>query len=346
VKKIRVAIADDSSLFRAVLRQLLEAEGDITVVGEAADGERAIELVGEEVPDLLTVDMQMPGIGGLETIARVMARTPVPILVVTGQSAAPGSHLVFEAIGRGALELVEKGALSDDDGHALRSLARRLASVQVVRHLHVARSAPPAAAPPRALRTMARDRVAIAASSGGPSTLATLLKPLPGTFPACVAVVQHLPVGFTQAFARFLREHISLRVVIVEERVQPQPGVVLLPPDNRHLVITPEGLFAPSEQPAIGGHRPSATALFRSMAQVCAGRTAGVVLTGMGEDGAAGLLELRQAGGLTFAQDQKSAAVYGMPKAAVDAGAVGEVLGLSELSQALLRVAGEMGKNT
>jgi two-component system chemotaxis response regulator CheB len=209
VKPVRVAIADDSALFRAVLRQLLEADGDIRVVGEAADGERAIELVRAEAPDLLTVDMQMPGIGGLETIAQVMARTPVPVLVVTGQPAAPGSHLVFEAIRRGALEIVEKGTISDDEGRAIRQLVRRLASVQVVRHLHLVPPAQPATPLPLPARAVARDRVAIAASSGGPSTLAALLAALPPTFPACIAVVQHLPVGFAQAFARFLREHIG-----------------------------------------------------------------------------------------------------------------------------------------
>jgi two-component system chemotaxis response regulator CheB len=336
MKPVRVLVVDDSPLFRDMLRLVLEDDPDLKVVGEAQDGEQAIEQVQSLQPDLVTVDLAMPGMGGLETIEQLMAHHPVPILVISGQPAVTDGHGVFEAIARGALEIVEKGRVNERDGKAIRSLVRRLASVRVVRHVKFNPSLRPRRPTPAPVSSR-RDLFAVAASSGGPSTVVSLLSALPDNFPACIAVVQHLPIGFTAAFARFLREHLELQVAVVTRPMPPAPGWVLLAPDDRHLVFV-DHLFTPSSAPAVGGHRPSATMLFRSLVPV-APRTVGVILTGMGEDGVAGLRELRDAGGLTLAQDQKTSAVFGMPKAALEQGAAGQALGLTELAQAMMRAA-------
>lgn len=335
-RRLRVVIVDDSPLFRDVLGEVLAADGDISIAGEAGDGERAVDEVRRLAPDLVTVDLLMPGLGGLEAIERIMAERPVPILVVTGQPTEAGSALVFEAVGRGALEIVEKGGITAGGGAALRTLVRRLAGVPVVRHLLPA-TAPRAPLPTAARQAARRDLVAVAASSGGPSTVATILRALGPGFGACIAVVQHLPIGFVAPFARFLHDQTGMPVSIVTERAQPEPGRVLLAPDDRHLVWAAGGQFVATDAPPVGGHRPSADALFRSLARADAARAIGVVLTGMGEDGAAGLVELKQAGGLTLAQDRQSAAIYGMPKAAADAGGAHAVLGTAEIAAALLR---------
>jgi two-component system chemotaxis response regulator CheB len=330
MKRLRVVIADDSSLFRDVLRALIEADGDIEVIGEAANGDETIARVEALAPDLATVDVNMPGLDGLAAIERIMAHRPVPVLVVTGQPTDDGGALAFEAVRRGALDIVAKSTASD--GVALRKLVRRLAAVPVVRHLAAPTRARLATPPPVPVSApVARDLVAIASSSGGPSAVATLLGALPRTFGACIAVVQHLPIGFVGSFARFLRDHTALPVAIVDGRAAPTPGTVLLATDDRHLTFADDGFVAASTPP-VGGHRPSATALFGSLARTQPARTVGVILSGMGNDGVAGLKALRQAGGLTIAQDHQ-AAVWGMPKAAIDDGAVDHVLPIEKMAR-------------
>jgi two-component system chemotaxis response regulator CheB len=351
---VRVVIADDSPLFRSVLREILQAEGDIEVVGEAADGQAAVERVQSLTPDLLTLDIQMPRLGGLDAIERIMAQRPVPILVITGQPAATGNKLVFEAIARGALELLEKGGVATNDGADVRRMVRRLARVRVVRHLGPIVAATPKSgasvgtnvgagatttASAAAWGRGTRDLIAVAASSGGPSAIATVLGALPAAFRGCVALVQHLPLGFATSFARFLSDHTRLEVSIVSAPTSPRAGLLLLPTDDRHLVWS-GGQFTASDAPAIGGHRPSATALFRSLATGAASRSAGVILTGMGEDGVVGLRALKLAGGVTVAQDRKTSAIYGMPKAAAEAGAADHIVALDEIAAVILRLAG------
>lgn len=357
MKPVRVVIADDSALCREALRLLFEADGDIEVVGEADEGAAAVALIAALAPDLVTMDIQMPGLGGLGAIERIMATTPVPILVLTGQPAPEQGGLVFEAVRRGALDVWEKPrSLDPADNAPLRAHLRRLARVSVVRHiaasparlalaeprvvpLRHAPSSPGVASPPPASRE-ARARlcpiVGIASSSGGPSALAAILGRLPADFPACLAVVQHVPVGFAEPFARFLRTTTPLEVVVVSRRVEARPGCILVAPDDRHLVAAADRAFLPQDAPALRGHRPSATLLFRSLAQVFGATALGVVLTGIGDDGAAGLAEMRRAGALTLAQDEASSAIWGMPRAAIEAGGAVETLPLSAIAERLL----------
>jgi two-component system chemotaxis response regulator CheB len=355
VKPVRVVIADDSAICREALRLLFEADGDIEVVGEAGDGAAAVASIAALAPDLVTMDIQMPGLGGLGAIEQIMATTPVPILVLTGQPAPEQGGLVFEAVRRGALDVWEKPRSLDPEGNApLRAHLRRLARVSVVRHiaasparlaLSPARAlAPrPASAPAASPSLPAREPrarlcpiVGIASSSGGPSALAAILGRLPADFPACLAVVQHVPVGFAEPFARFLRTTTPLEVVVVSRRAEPRPGCILVAPDDRHLIAAADRAFLPHDAPALRGHRPSATLLFRSLAQVFGATALGVVLTGIGDDGAAGLAEMRRAGALTFAQDEASSAIWGMPRAAIEAGGAVETLPLTAIAERLL----------
>ncbi|MGZ3442096.1 MAG: response regulator, partial [Polyangia bacterium] len=187
----RVFVIDDSPMFREMLRDIIEAEGDIVVVGEASSGDAALAQVSSLRPDLVTVDIEMPGVGGLDTIAQLMTRRPVPILVLTGQPTGEGSSLPFEAIGRGALEIASKSSLANDDGRWLRGLIKQLGTVRVVHHPGMHRA--PAARPATPLRAQPPRRgpiIGIAASTGGPSAIVDVLGALPPEFPGCVALVQ------------------------------------------------------------------------------------------------------------------------------------------------------------
>jgi two-component system, chemotaxis family, protein-glutamate methylesterase/glutaminase len=328
---LRVMVVDDSPICRRRLRESLESEGDIAVAEECTDGESACERVLATMPDLVTMDIGMAGMGGLDAIERIMAATPVPILVVTGQPVAPGAELVFEAVRRGALDVAARPALNDVGAAAeLRSRVRRLARVAVVRHIGKPVDSRRVAVPSRP-----RQLVVMGASAGGPAALARLLERIPSDLPACIAIVQHLPAGFAHAFASFVREHSRLRVEVVEDRTQLRPGLILVPPDDHHLLASPGDAFVAACAPLIGGQRPSVDALFRSSAAVFGAGAVGVVLSGIGSDGTAGAAALRAAGALTIAQDEASSAVFGMPRSAIEAGAADLVLGPEAIAQAI-----------
>jgi len=335
VSAIRVVVVDDSSLCRAVLREILERDGDIEVVGEAADGAEARTEILRLRPQLATVDIEMPGTDGLTAIGRIMAETPLSILVVTGRGAEERSHTLFEAVRRGALDLFPKPSPGrPEEARALRALVRRLAAVPVVRHLPT-RSTRPAPVDV-ALEGKGRIRViGIGASAGGPAAVAEVLSGLPRDTPACVAVVQHLLPGFARPFADFLRHHSALDVRLVEQEVPSRPGTVFVAPDDRHLVAGPGDRFMPIDAPPESGHRPAVDVLFHSLAKIHGSAAAGVVLSGMGDDGTRGLAAIARAGGLTLAQGEEGCAVYGMPKAAVERGAASRALPVGEIAGVL-----------
>jgi two-component system, chemotaxis family, protein-glutamate methylesterase/glutaminase len=342
MKRLEVLIADDSEVCRTVLRNILEADGDIWVTEEAADGESAIRSIVRSKPNLATIDIQMPGLDGLAVIERIMAQHPLPILVVTGLPAGRGSDLVFQALRRGALDVAEKPAGERSAAaRQLREQVRILSNVSVIKHIGL--RAPSAAGSPRPIVVKAGSQVRVVglgASAGGPLAVASVLGALPADFPACVALVQHIPSGFAGPLATFLRGVTKLSVQIVSDRVQPAPGTVLIATDDRHLVAEAGGRFAAIDTPPLGGHRPSVNVLFGSLAKVFGRQTAGVVLTGIGDDGAVGLAEMRAQGAVTIAQDKASSAVYGMPKAAVEKNAASLVLPLDQIALELVRLVG------
>ena len=289
-----------------------------------------------------------------------MAERPVPLLVLAELSFDANNALVTQAIGRGALDVQIKPTPSDTKGAArLRNTIRQLSRVRVVRHLPGGMYAAPAPLPvsgPTALTAGApsvsataqatKDRVlggharmviGFGASAGGPSALAAILARLPAELPACVAVVQHLPSGFSDSFAGFLRTHTRLRVAIVRDVTEATPGTVFLPGDGCHLFAASSDAFSVSREPPVRGHRPSVDVLFRSLAQHYGGRAVGVILSGIGRDGCEGLQEMHTQGAFTIAQDEHSSAVYGMPRTAKECGAAEVSLPPEEIAKALLK---------
>ncbi len=333
----RVLVVDDSAIARDALTGFLEEDGDLHVVGTAADADAAIAAVAALRPGVVTMDIQMPGGGGLTAIEQIMARTPVPIIVVSAR-ARDDQMLPFEAVSRGALEVAVKPAVPADAA-ALRAAVRRVAGIPVIPHVRALRVARAQTQPPVARDPHAPRVVGLAASAGGPVALDIVLGALPAALPACVAIVQHLPGGFIASFATYLRSRTPLEVMLVEPGApaEVRPGRLLIAAGDHHLVASSPRLFVASPEPPLRGHRPSATMLFSSIAREHGARAIGVILTGIGDDGAVGLGELRARGALTLGQDEATSAVYGMPNAADKLGAVARVLPLPEIAGAIRR---------
>ncbi len=277
------------------------------------------------------MDLNMPDADGFSGIARIMAETPTPILVLTAnREEAVG----FRALSLGALDILEKPQATtdlEDYGRLLRSRLRLLAGVKVIRHVRGLRER--IASPPR--RAARADLVVIGASLGGPRALATLLRGLAPAFPAPVAIVQHIADGFTEGLAAWLAAETRLDVHEARDGEALAPGRVVLAPTGRHLVVVEDGLVRLSDAPAVDTFKPSVTPLLLSAARVYGTRVCGVILTGMGRDGAEGLKAIKDAGGPTLAQDEATSAVFGMPRAAIELGAVDRVLPLEEIPRAL-----------
>ncbi len=330
---IRVLVADDSELFRELLVRVVAADPGFDVVAIAADGNAAAALARSVRPDVITMDLNMPDADGFSGIARIMAETPTPILVLT---ATPEEAVGFRALSLGALDILEKPQAEadlDDFGQLLRSRLRLLAGVKVIRHLRGLRERRMAAA-----RTAVRpDLVAIGASLGGPRALATLLRNLPPDFPVPVVVVQHIADGFTEGLASWLATESRLQVREAVDGAPLRPGRVLLAPTGYHLLVA-EGVARLSDAPPVDTFKPSVTPLFLSAARAYGPRACGVLLTGMGRDGADGLRAIKEAGGATIAQDEATSAVFGMPRAAIELGAVDRVLPIDDIPRALVEL--------
>jgi two-component system chemotaxis response regulator CheB len=331
-RPVRVLVADDSEIFRELLSKVIAGEPGFEVVGAAGDGNAAAAMAHDLRPDVITMDLNMPDSDGFSGIARIMAETPTPILVLT----ADRQELVgFRALSLGALDILEKPAASmdlGDYGQLLRSRLRLLAGVKVIRHLRGLRERRGAAkvAPGRA------EMVVVGASLGGPRALATLLKGLNREFPP-IAIVQHIADGFTAGLASWLAQESRLDVREAEDGEPLRAGRVLLAPTGRHLVVA-KGVAHLSDAAAVDTFKPSVTPLFLSAARAYGARCCGVILTGMGRDGAEGMKALKEAGAHTIAQDEASSAVFGMPRAAIELGAIDRVLALDEIPRALLEV--------
>ena len=333
-RPIRVLVADDSELFRELLVRVIAADPAFEVVAVAADGNAAASLARSVRPDVVTMDLAMPDADGFSGIARIMAETPTPILVLT---ANPEEAVGFRALSLGALDILEKPQATadlDEYGQLLRSRLRLLAGVKVIRHLRGLRAQ--RVAPARA--AVRPDVVVIGASLGGPRALATLLRGLPGQFPVPVAVVQHIADGFTEGLASWLASESRLDVREAVDGAPLRPGRVLLAPTGRHLLVA-EGVARLSDSPPVDTFKPSVTPLFLSAARAYGRRACGVLLTGMGRDGAEGLRAIKDAGGPTIAQDEATSAVFGMPRAAIELGAVDRVLSIEDIPRALVELA-------
>ena len=340
--EVRVLIVDDSVIVREILKRMLESDPAIRVVGMAADGGEAVELTAQLRPDLVTMDLVMPGMDGMEATERIMAYHPTPVLFFSSYFDRKGMYSRLDALAAGALDIMDKPTLVPDKGWTavagtLVEKVKVLAQVPVITHMHGAHVLARQRLQTRVgvAARPAVDVVAIGASSGGPRVLEELLSTLPATYALAVLVVQHMAEGFMTGLLRWLQQRCLLLVKVAEEGDAILPRRVLFTPDWAHLVVQPDGRVHLSEGDPVNGHRPSVDVTFKSLAKVYGARAAGMLLTGMGSDGAAGLLAIRQAGGVTYVQDQESSVVFGMPRAAIELGAAQHVLPPSGLIRSL-----------
>jgi len=344
---IRVLVAEDSRAERALLVSILESDPAIRVVGEAADGAQAVEMTLRLRPDLVTMDVHMPRLDGLEATREIMVRAPTPIVVVSSSVRPDDIALSLRATGAGALAAIAKpeGPASprfEEDRAQLVAMVRAMADVKVVRRWGARPETAVPAAPTPVPRAPVR-LVAVAASTGGPVALQTLLSALPASFPVPVLVVQHMSRGFVEVLARWLGTATALRVKVAAAGERLVPGTVYLAPDDQHLGATPDGAVELSAAPPQEGFRPSASYLFRSSAAAYGESLLAVILTGMGSDGVRGLRAAREAGALVLAQDEESSVIYGMPREAVQAVVVGAVLPLESIGPRLASLVSASG---
>jgi len=314
-----VLICEDSGTYAAALRRTLEYDGDITVAGVCGTAEEAVAALPELRPDLVTMDIELPGMDGLAAVELIMGTMPVPIVVLSAHL-GPGNGRAAAALAAGALDAMAKddldlGSPAGAAGAAFRHRIRVIAQASVICHPRAKLAArPQAPAPGRSVSV-----VGMCSSAGGPQVLARLLGALPAGYPVPILVVQHITAGFTESLARWLGQQSLVPVRVAEDGAAAAPGAWIAP-EGAHLLVTAGGRLSLDRATVAGPHRPSGDVLLNSIARAAGRHGAAIVLTGMGHDGAAGAAAVRAAGGLAITQDEASSAIYGMPKAALDHG--------------------------
>lgn len=343
---IRVLVVEDSPTVRRYLTTLINETPGLEVIGEARDGDEALAMTAELRPDVISMDIRMPGVDGLEATRRIMNRHPTPVVIVSGLLERE-VDLSFQALQAGALAVVEKPPYRHDPDFSTKQ-RQMVNTLMAMARVHVVRrweSEPGQNADSKPRVTTERLRlkpelIAIGASAGGPGALATLLRDLPIDFSVPIIIVQHIPHEFVNGLARWLSKATSLGIRVASENLVLAPGMVHLAPGFAHGVVARQGEKLVTRLVHEKGnyrYQPSVDVLFEAVANVCGSAGVGIVLTGMGDDGAAGLLAMRKAGARTFAQDEATSTVFGMPQAAIARGAVENVLALSNLAITLSR---------
>lgn len=341
---VRVLVVDDSALMRKLIPQVLQTDPSIEVVGTAMDGNFGLKKIRELRPQVVTLDLEMPGMGGIEMLKEIMRRYRLPVVVVSSHS-TQGASVTLQALSLGAFDFVAKPQdVSTRMPDIALELITKIKAAAKSRALRVGPAADKAfaAAAGKPAPNLGKDFtrvVAIGISTGGPQALHYLLPQLPADFPATILIVQHMPEGFTEMFARRLDEICGIRVKEAQSGDLLLPGRALICPGNRHLKAKrmPLGDIAVlSDDPRVNGHRPSVDVLFRSVANEFGEKSLGLLMTGMGDDGAEGLGLVKAAGGMTLAQSEDSCVVFGMPKAAVERGHAVRVVSLDAIANTLM----------
>ncbi|ABE59371.1 MULTISPECIES: protein-glutamate methylesterase/protein-glutamine glutaminase [Chromohalobacter] len=346
--KIKVLCVDDSALIRDLMSKIIDSQPDMEVVATAPDPLVARDLIKRTNPDVLTLDVEMPRMDGLDFLERLMRLRPMPVLMVSSLT-QKGSEITLRALELGAVDFVAKPEMGIREGmlEYTEMIADMIRAAARSRPRAVAKQ-PPAKdkAPLKAPLLSSEKVIIIGASTGGTEAIRHVLEPLPANSPA-VLITQHMPGGFTKSFAERLDKlcRISVKEAVDGERVL--PGHAYIAPGDWHMKLARSGanyVIRLDDAPPVNRHRPSVDVLFHSAAQSAGRNAIGVILTGMGRDGAAGLLEMRQAGSYTLAQDEESCVVFGMPREAIVAGAAIDTIALSEIPAALMKRAEASGR--
>jgi two-component system chemotaxis response regulator CheB len=342
--RIKVLVVDDSALMRKLIPTILARDSAIEVVGTAMDGAFALKKIEELRPDVVTLDLEMPRMDGMETLRLIMKSAPVPVILFSTHS-KEGAYSTFKALALGAVDFVAK-PVDAAVGHldtiadqliekikvAKRAAGHRLPQAIVADALPLQKKGARLAIPPSRI-------IAIGISTGGPNALQFLLAQIPADFPASILIVQHMPEGFTEMFAKRLDECSPLEVQEARSGDLLLAGRVLLCPGNRHMMVRrmPRGdMVVLTDAPHVNGHRPSVDVLFHSVAQEFSLTAVGVLMTGMGDDGASGLGAIKAAGGMTIAQSEESCVVSGMPRSAITKGYANRIVSLEGMAAYLL----------
>ncbi len=338
MKTIRVLVVDDSSFMRKLLRDILEAHPDIKIVGMAANGKEAVQMNEELDPDVITMDVEMPVMNGIEAVQKIMSSKPKPIIMLSAHT-RENARITIESLEKGAIDFVPKpgGEVSADLIKISEEIVEKIktayfANIPALKEM---------LKPQKVLRKMptsGNKTVVIASSTGGPKAISYIIPKLPEDLNASILVVQHMPEGFTSAFAERLRSISKIKVKEAGDGEKIEPGNVYIAPSGFHTIVSEEERIVLTKDKPIHGVRPAADKTMVSAANVFLNNTIGVVLTGMGKDGAVGVKRIKAVGGKNIAQDETTSVIYGMPKAAFETGCVDEVLPLEEIPSGLIRM--------
>ncbi|MDA3868290.1 MAG: chemotaxis response regulator protein-glutamate methylesterase [Salinivirgaceae bacterium] len=354
MSKIRVLVVDDSAIVRQTLTEILNADNDIEVIAVASDPYYAAKKIQKEVPDVITLDVEMPRMDGLTFLRKIMTQHPLPVIIISSLT-AKGTETAIKALEYGAVDIITKPNMSTKDffkessmkicdavkGAARAKVNRK--SIKTIKEIHrpiqgvTPKLSADAVLQHRSGRSMLETTdivIAVGASTGGTEALREFLMGLPPDSPG-VVIVQHMPEHFTRSFAERLNELCQISVKEAAENDTVIRGRALIAPGNHHLLVKRSGAryyVAINNGPLVNRHRPSVDVLFRSTSQYVGKNAIGILMTGMGDDGAQGLLEMREAGAITVAQDEKSCVVFGMPKEAIARGAAQHILPLNQMA--------------
>lgn len=343
----KVLVVENSPIMSKVLTDVLSSDPQLVVVGVADNGKDAVEKAAKLKPDIITMDIHMPIMDGAEATKQIMAYTPTPILVVSASSIKNRMNKVFKAISYGALDVFEKSEMEfigdKRFGERLINKVKFLSNIKVIRH-PLAKLEKKAEVKEKVIEAVQKKGgekiLAMIASTGGPPALLTILKTLPKDFPYGIVIVQHITSGFVEGMVSWLDAECKITVKCAEELEEIEPGIAYVAPCDLHMRISSKGEVGLSNEPPFGGHRPSGNILLESVAKAYKKGAVGVVLTGMGSDGAMGMAAIKKAEGKTIAQNEDSCTVFGMPKAAIDLGIIDEILPVERIAGKALELLG------
>jgi two-component system chemotaxis response regulator CheB len=340
-EKVKVLIVDDSPTVCLMLSRILEADPGIMVLGTASNGADAIDKITRLKPDLVTMDVNMPVMDGIEAIEHIMAYCPLPVIVLSSVVDSEVTTNAARALGAGAVDVISKpspDSLEDFESIAieLQEKIKLLSRVKVITHprARLLKNVQPR----KDLKGGRKHKrvIAIASSTGGPAALQSILCSLPQDFKASILIVQHIASGFTDGLVEWLSRCSKLKVVRGRDGMKLEEGEVIIAPEGFHMMMTPRYRVRLSDRYVAGPHKPSADVLLESVAESCGREALGIILSGMGHDGAAGIKEIHDRGGSTIAQDEKTSVIYGMANEAVKLGGVDEILPLTEISKKIM----------